>query len=85
MTNALNFIRYIFNKFIVLIFDDFTIINNVSLGWIFVVIILFSIMISNIISVARSYHRGMKQLPSETYGVTMHANGNETHYYTKRG
>lgn len=54
MTDALNIIYYIFNKFIKLLFDDFTMFNNVSIGWVLVVIVIISIMISNILSVAKS-------------------------------
>lgn len=54
MTDALNIIYYIFNKFITLLFDDFTMFNNVSIGWVLVVIVIISIMISNILSVAKS-------------------------------
>lgn len=54
MSDALNIIRYIFNKFIVLLFDNFTIFTNVSIGWVMVVIVIIAIMISNILSVARS-------------------------------
>lgn len=54
MTDAINIIRYIFNKFISMLFDNFTIITNVSIGWIMVSIVIISIMINNILSVARS-------------------------------
>ena len=54
MNDALNLIYYIFNKFIVTLFDTFTIASNVSIGWILVSIIIISIMISNILSIARS-------------------------------
>lgn len=54
MTDAINLIRYIFSKFINLLFDNFTIVTNVSIGWIMVSIVIISIMINNILSVARS-------------------------------
>ena len=54
MINALDLIRYIFGKFISLLFDDFTLFTNVSIGWIMVAIVIIAIMISNILSVARS-------------------------------
>lgn len=54
MTDALNIIYYIFNKFITLLFDDFTMFNNVSIGWVMVVVVILSIMFSNILSIAKS-------------------------------
>lgn len=54
MTDGINLIRYIFGKFVTLLFDSFTIIPNVSIGWIMVSIIIISIMANNILSVARS-------------------------------
>lgn len=54
MQDALTIIYYIFNKFITLLFDNFTMFNNVSIGWVIVVIVIISIMISNILSVAKS-------------------------------
>lgn len=54
MQDGLNIIYYIFNKFITLIFDNFEIVPNVTIGWIIVSIIIISIMITNILSVAKS-------------------------------
>lgn len=54
MNDGISLIYYIFNKFIISLFDTFTIAPNVSIGWIIVVIIIMSIMLSNILSVAKS-------------------------------
>ena len=54
MSDGINLIYYIFNKFIITLFDTFTIATNVSIGWIIVVIVIMSIMLTNILSVARS-------------------------------
>lgn len=54
MTDGIDLIKYIFGKFITLLFDNFTIIPNVSIGWIMVSILIISIMAQNILSVARS-------------------------------
>ena len=53
MSDALSIIRYIFGKFLTLLFDNFTIFTNVSIGWVMVAIIIIAIMISNILSVAQ--------------------------------
>lgn len=54
MNDALTIIKYLFTKFINLFFNDFSIFSNVSLGWVMVSIFIISIMISNILSLARS-------------------------------
>lgn len=54
MTDALSIIYYVFNKFIDLLFNKFEIFPNVSIGWIMVSIIIISIMITNILSVAKA-------------------------------
>lgn len=54
MNDGISLIYYIFNKFIIALFDTFTIAPNVSIGWIIIVIVIMSIMLSNILSVAKS-------------------------------
>lgn len=54
MSDGITIIRYIFNKFITLLFDNFIIVTNVSIGWVMVSILIIAIMISNILSVARN-------------------------------
>lgn len=54
MTDALSIIYYIFNKFIDLIFNRLEIFTDVTLGWVTISVLIISIMISNILSVARA-------------------------------
>lgn len=54
MSDGISLIYYIFNSYIATLFDTFTIATNVSIGWVIVVIVIMSIMLSNILSVARS-------------------------------
>lgn len=54
MNDALSLINYVFTKFLDLLFNRLEISSNVTIGWILVVIVIFGIMISNILSVARS-------------------------------
>lgn len=54
MSDALTIIYYIFNKFLILLFDTFEIATNVTIGWVMVAIVIIAIMISNILSVAKA-------------------------------
>lgn len=54
MTDALTIIYYIFDKFIDLIFNGLQIANNVSIGWVLVVITIFAILIKNVINLPKS-------------------------------
>ena len=51
MTTALNYIYYIFNKAINFVFNDMTIDNNVTVGWICISIIVFGILIGSILNI----------------------------------
>lgn len=53
MNEALTYIRYIFNKFVGFVFDDMAISNNVTIGWIAISVIVFSILISSILNLPR--------------------------------
>lgn len=55
MTDALSIIYYIFNKFLILLFDTFEMFPNVTIGWVIVAIIIISIMASNILSMAKAH------------------------------
>lgn len=53
MNNALNTIYYIFNKLITFIFDTAEISTNVTVGWIMVVVVIFSMTIASILNLPR--------------------------------
>lgn len=55
MVASLNWFKYYFSNIYNFVFDLFYInkSNNVSLGWIFVVAFVFSVMIKNILSLGR--------------------------------
>lgn len=53
MTQALQYLYYIYDKFIVFVFDTMEIVPNVTVGWILISIILFGLIIRSIINVPR--------------------------------
>lgn len=53
MSEAINILKYIFSKFTNFVFNDLEIAANVTIGWIAVVIIVFSLMIRSILNVPR--------------------------------
>lgn len=50
MQEALNIIFQIYSKFITLVFDTLELFPNVSIGWIAVVCVVFSILFRNILA-----------------------------------
>lgn len=69
MTDALTIIYYIFDKFIDLIFNGLQISNNVTIGWVLVVITIFAILIKNIINLPRSMS-SFDKFRSHSYSTT---------------
>lgn len=51
MTNAINLFWYIFQKFNDLIFNQFQIQQNVTVGWIIIAAMIFGILITNILNI----------------------------------
>lgn len=64
MTRAFQFINYCFNKLIKYWFEDALIGvgTGATLGWIIVVIFIFSIMIKNILSLAKAGQTSYKHI-----------------------
>lgn len=54
MNEALNNFYYIFQKAVNFIFNQANILDNVSVGWIAIAIIIFSILIRSILNLPRS-------------------------------
>lgn len=54
MNQALQYLYDIYSVFLDLIFNQFEIIQNVSIGWIMIVIIVFGLMINNIMNLPKS-------------------------------
>ena len=54
MNDALTIIEYIFVKQLNFVFNDLEILPNVTIGWVIVVITIFSILIYNVVNIARS-------------------------------
>lgn len=54
MNEAINYLYYIFSKFNNFIFNDATIVPTVTVGWVGVAVIVFSMLISSILNLPRS-------------------------------
>lgn len=54
MNEALNYLYYIFTKFNNFIFNDAQIVPTVSVGWVAISVIVFSMLISSILNLPRS-------------------------------
>lgn len=54
MAEALQYLYYIFDKYVGFVFDDMEIFSGVTVGWVAVTVILFSLMIRSILNVPRS-------------------------------
>lgn len=57
MTEALNYLYYIYDSFLDFVFNQMEIANNVSIGWIAIVVILFGLMIRSILNLPRGIHK----------------------------
>lgn len=53
MNEALTYLYYIYDKFVDLVFNRLEIANNISIGWIIVSVIIFSILIRSILNLPR--------------------------------
>lgn len=51
MSQAINLFWYMFNKFLVLVFDDFEILPNITIGWIVISAISLGVVIASILNV----------------------------------
>lgn len=54
MVDALNYIYLIFDKFVKCVFVDLELYSGVTLGWIAVSVLLFSLMIRSILNLPKS-------------------------------
>ena len=53
MSDAINIVFYIFNKFINLLFNEIQIIEGVYLGWVIIVVILFGIIFNSLLNIPK--------------------------------
>lgn len=53
MTEALGYLYYIYDKFIDLVFNRLEITENVSIGWVIISVMLFSMLIRSILNLPR--------------------------------
>lgn len=60
MSEALNYLYYIFDSMLDWLFEDAELFTNVTVGWVIVVIILFSMVIRSILNLPRGFRGGIK-------------------------
>lgn len=53
MSEALTYLYYIFDKFVDFVFNGMEIATNVSVGWIAISVVLFSLLIRSILNIPR--------------------------------
>lgn len=53
MSQAINVVFYIFNKFINLLFNEIQILEGVYLGWVIIVVILFGIIFNSLLNIPK--------------------------------
>lgn len=53
MSDAINLVFYIFNKFIDLLFNKIQIIDGVYLGWIIIVVFIFGIIFNSLLNIPK--------------------------------
>ena len=62
MSTALGYLYNIYTAFLDIIFNQFAISTNVTIGWIFISIIIFGLMIQSILNIPKgvSFKKGKK-------------------------
>lgn len=56
MAQALTYLYDIYSGFINMVFNDFELFENVTLGWIVIVVFVFGIMINSILNIPKGVH-----------------------------
>lgn len=53
MSDAINIVFYIFNKYINLLFNEIQILDGVYLGWVILVVIIFGIIFNSLLNIPK--------------------------------
>lgn len=53
MSDAINLVFYIFNKFSNLLFNEIQILEGVYLGWVIIVVIIFGIIFNSLLNIPK--------------------------------
>ena len=59
MSQAVDLLFQIYSKFIEFIFDKFEILNGITIGWIFVSILVFAVLIRSIMAIPFKFSNDM--------------------------
>lgn len=80
MSEALTYLYYIYDKFIVFVFDTMEIFEGVTVGWIVISLILFGLLIRSVLNVPRQMG-SFDKFREHTWHVTTEKG---THSVTKK-
>lgn len=83
MNDAITFIYYVFAKFNNFIFNQAEIVPTVTVGWVAIVVIVFSMLISSILNLPRSIGRFSQFRPRETVSVSGYDSNGFKHTYSR--
>ena len=84
MNQALTYIYYIFNKCLSFVFTDMLIDNNVSVGWIYISIIVFGILIGSILNIPHRIGNFSNFGTHETVSSSYYDSSGEKHTFWRR-
>lgn len=86
MNEALSYLYYIFDKFVNFVFNEAYIAPTVSIGWIAVSVIVFSMLISSILNLPHSIGKFSSTMPTESisiYGKATSVSGGHNMYISR--
>lgn len=83
MSDALTYVYYIISKCMSFVFNDMLITTNVTVGWIYISILVFGILLGSILNIP---HRIGNFSRFRTYGTISdsYRDGNHTHSESRR-
>lgn len=84
MNEALSYIYYIFTKFNNFIFNDAQIVPTVTVGWVAVAVIVFSMLISSILNLPRSVGKFSSVGSHETVSMSYYDSSGYKHTHWRR-
>lgn len=84
MSTALTYIYYIFNKCLTFVFSDMLIANNVSVGWIYISIIVFGVLVGSILNIPHRIGNFSNFGTHETVSSSYYDSNGEKHTYWRR-
>lgn len=84
MAQALNYIYYIFNSCLNFVFNDMSIDTNVTVGWLYVTVIVFGILLGSILNIPHRIGNFSNYGTHETVSTTHYDSDGNKHTYWRR-